>query len=238
MVVVKNIEESIFTDMGFISKKQALTAYNGIKSLKGECLQDFLNRTYPLVKDVIYDNKIKDLMDEESSLRYYIDIQYNKQIKDYTKEFTKHRNYRSIAKINKLKNMEIKMRNIIEKQYMNEFLDIKSELSKINCYVYRYDLLLKNYRLIITRLQNTENEYINLLSENRMLRDEINKNTNCDKIMSLNTKYINTLIECAICSNDIINEPVYDICHTFHIRCITLWLIKNNTCPCCRHGLF
>jgi len=41
---------------------------------------------------------------------------------------------------------------------------------------------------------------------------------------------------CPICYDDLTDDMTYKIeCkHTFHQKCIMLWLVNHNNCPCCR----
>lgn len=50
--------------------------------------------------------------------------------------------------------------------------------------------------------------------------------------------------QCSICLEELkTGDKVYEanVCecgHKFHLECILAWLIKHNTCPCCRAELF
>ena len=46
-------------------------------------------------------------------------------------------------------------------------------------------------------------------------------------------------MSCSICLEKQNNKCVKLSCgHTFHNKCITNWLLKNNTCPLCRNGMY
>jgi hypothetical protein len=88
----------------------------------------------------------------------------------------------------------------------------------------KYDILIKKYNYLVE-------EYNDLI-------DKYNNNQDINTNIQLKTKRTNQCYECSIC-NEIIQkkETVYDICHMFHIKCLTIWLTKNNNCPCCRKTL-
>lgn len=46
-----------------------------------------------------------------------------------------------------------------------------------------------------------------------------------------------TCLECPICYDAITSETgstKLSCSHTFHLKCIAIWIIKSETCPCCR----
>jgi len=69
MVVVRDISANVFVRLGFKSKTQALDAYQGIRSKQGETEDQYLERTYSLVKHVIHQNQIDDLIASEARQR-------------------------------------------------------------------------------------------------------------------------------------------------------------------------
>lgn len=43
---------------------------------------------------------------------------------------------------------------------------------------------------------------------------------------------------CSICNELIVNRDfIYNICHKFHTKCITLWLFNHTSCPNCRDDI-
>lgn len=201
MVNVNRISSFSFISIGFISKDQALKAYKGIKSIPKETEDNYLKRTYFMIKHVIYENKINDLIEEEENIRHAIEVSFNL---DY--QIIRKNEYEKISFINKY----IKIINYLKKE--NEML--KDEIECIN----------------------EENEY--LKEENSNLSISVTKNVNLNKIMNLSTKKINQCHNCAICNEIIVKkETIYNLCHLFHIRCLTFWLLDNTSCPCCRRDI-
>lgn len=195
MVIVSNIDVDRFIDLGFISKSQAMFAYKGIKSLKNELIEDFLERTYPLIVHIIHQNQISDLFDEETSKR--IKISYSG---------------------------------------MSDFKKIEKEFLKLSNYKYKYIKSLREYKLVVEQLNCIQDDYDQLTIEIDKMAIDIN---NSNKVMELDMKKTLHETDCSICSSTIEKEEiVYDMCHNFHVRCLTVWLIKNNTCPYCRKILF
>jgi hypothetical protein len=47
-------------------------------------------------------------------------------------------------------------------------------------------------------------------------------------------------MECSICLNEITKATglvTLSCCHNFHLACIGKWVLKNESCPLCRHAL-
>lgn len=54
------------------------------------------------------------------------------------------------------------------------------------------------------------------------------------------TKAITKKMECSICLNEITKTTglaTLSCCHNFHLACIGKWILKNESCPMCRHEL-
>jgi hypothetical protein len=47
------------------------------------------------------------------------------------------------------------------------------------------------------------------------------------------------MVDCSICLDEIIQEEKYRTCcnHTYHIKCLSVWLNKSRNCPNCRTDL-
>lgn len=198
MVNIKEVEASIFINLGFKTKIQAMNTYKGIKSLPRETIDAYLERTYNQIKHVIYSNQIDDLVQNELVDRRTIECE------------SFHRSF------------EIQM-NWKKRDCKPNTNTLQSE----------YDKLLFKYRTLYKEFEDVEE--INEILQNKLSFLELMKSIHTTKIMDLHTRRINQCYECSIC-NDVIGkrDTIYDICHIFHIRCITLWLLDNIECPCCR----
>lgn len=69
MVRVNTISVVVFRDLGFKSKEQAINAYRGIRSVSNETEDEYLKRTWHLVKHVVYQNQIDNIIKEEEIMR-------------------------------------------------------------------------------------------------------------------------------------------------------------------------
>lgn len=62
------------------------------------------------------------------------------------------------------------------------------------------------------------------------------------RLMELPIKKLEQETECSICTENIYkDDSVYSLCHMFHVRCFTLWVLgddANHLCPCCRNDVF
>lgn len=84
MVVVRDISADVFVRLGFMSKTQALETYKGIGSKRGETQDEYLRRTWHLVKHVVHQNQIDDLIAEESKKRVKIERSESRSVKAKT----------------------------------------------------------------------------------------------------------------------------------------------------------
>ncbi len=185
MVVIAKIKYGKIIDMGFDSKNQALRAFKQYKSLRNETEDEYLERIYPMIKHIIHNNQINELLNTEKQCRNNIICQMNNS--------------------------------------MNFIYDIKNKGEK---YIELEDKCKLQY-LEINRLESLVFDLSSQLSS-----DDIN---NSNMIMRIPIKKNRQCNDCSIC-NDVIqkNETILNLCHNFHIRCITIWLYKNTTCPYCR----
>ena len=145
------------------------------------------------------------------------------------------------------------------KLYNIDIFKLFSEKEELKNQLKFYLLILKNNNLIKwnaiidpcsmdpnnnIRFQSNENNYRNAINE---INDNINKNNNnniLDNIDMLEEKKITKDIiktgvikRCTICLEDysIGNFISYlPCCHSFHSKCIKLWLHKTKKCPLCK----
>lgn len=128
--------------------------------------------------------------------------------------------------------------NIIMKNEKEDRNKIKYKLSE------QYHQLQNEYHYMIERNHELVDKNNMLCSELFHLQIELNEyrrhdnNDKTVKIMNIPTKRLNQCYECGICNETIFKkEVVYDTCHTYHIRCLTLALLNNDNCPYCRKKL-
>jgi len=190
MVKVNSIDYMKIIDLGFKSKSEALRAFKGIKSLPKETEDEYLRRVYPMIKDIIFEEKIKDLIKEEEE-------EAEKIKNDY-------------------------LNNCKETYVINSrtYIDLDCD----------HQILLMSHQILQLKYERLVNDHNTL-----QFMFEYTHSCNRSKIMNLPTKRVNQCYECSICNETILKkESIYDLCHNFHIRCITFWLLDNESCPCCR----
>ena len=113
-------------------------------------------------------------------------------------------------------------------------MDKKITIESCQGNIYKFN----DYRSGLFQMINNYEEEVdaNIELERRLQRELNNsKITNSTNIMKLKFRKTDQCYECGICNETIMKkEFIYDICHKYHVRCITIWLIENNNCPCCR----
>jgi len=207
-------------DLGFESRSQFTKAYKGIKSLPNETEHEYLARTWDMVKHIVHANQVKDIIARE-------------EVGRRTVEYDLFNTHFDMIQLEKKERANGSRYAELERKYdqlYNRFARLHDE----NQFLHQ-----RNEALNRTNEQLTESYHRSL---ERVASHSIITATK-NIIMELPTKRTNQCHECAIC-NDVINkkESVYDICHMFHIRCLTMWMIgdndNNNLCPCCRNSIF
>lgn len=229
MVIVSKISFDSLLSLGFITREQAMEVYRGIKSKPKESEEDYLRRTYDQAKNIIYKNKIDNLIKQEEEERDRITtattflIDYNKVKEQLKKSETQLETVNKELQKKKIDHdwLEIKCKNINEENNkINNMLRIlQVENDELRC---------ANRDLYRTNVE--------LLNEPRNGKSITPHKRNA--ILGLPTKKVGSPHECSICSESIHKkETVLDICHRFHQKCILLWLYESNNCPCCRQKI-
>jgi len=207
MVIVSKIDYCKIIDLGFETKSQALKAFKPYKSLPNETEDDYLKRVVPLVKNIIIKNEIDNFIKNEQDIRNDIINEMKIQL-DFIYEL-KHKGENCVAIQGRYMKLEEKYNNLMRVLHAKEHVirELDEEVDMLN---------------------NAINDLVNGTT----------KPNNSEHIMNLKTKKTNQCYECSIC-NEIIEkkETVYNICHMFHIKCITIWLMNNDKCPYCRNNL-
>lgn len=217
MVVATKINYCTIMDLGFRTREQANEAFKGLKGTGFKTDDEYLRHYWDSYKHVIYKNKLEDLANEETQKRKFIFEDYLCYV------INEHSDLKSKVDIH------VKYANLLNKYELTEaayegLANTVDELRIENEHLKRSIEGLR-YRVIDLQESNNSNE------------SSVNPNA-LQLIMSLKTKRTNQCYTCSICQEIIEKkETVYDTCHMFHIRCLTVHLLNDCRCPNCRNQL-
>lgn len=205
MVRVSSIDYNKLIELGFKSRTQANESFKGLRSMHHETEDQYLTRVWDHVKHVVHANEIGALIKDEEKSRKELEIELSHCMQ------------------------RIRHNEREERLRGARYVELERHLHEV---MEENEALINAYNRLACRVEAAERD-------NAMLTQAYK--TSCcnvlrhNKIMELPTKRTNQCHICPIC-NDVIakKETIYDSCHTFHIRCLTFWLLDNNTCPCCR----
>jgi len=218
MVVANKINYCTIMDLGFRSREQANEAFKGLKGTGFKTDKEYLEHYWDSYKNVIFKNKLEDLTNEAVQSRRFA-------FGDFLNDVIKER-------------QELKAKTDIYTKYANlldQYEMIQDYSDRITNEVCKLTVENESLKRCVEGMQHR----IIDLQENNNNSSESSVNTNAiNYIMNLKTKRTNQCYTCSICQEIIEKkETVYDTCHMFHMRCLTIYLLQDIRCPNCRDSL-